>query len=69
MKSELPLPAQDLVQTLDEAARDLRVGRGTVRRLVRDGELDVVRIGRCVRVPKDATRALIDRLRTGGIRS
>jgi excisionase family DNA binding protein len=50
-----PLDVQDdseeVLFTIPEVAVALRVSRSTVRRLIADGELGVMRIGRSVRVP------------------
>jgi excisionase family DNA binding protein len=45
-----------LLLTVEEAARVLRLGRTTVYNLIRAGDLDSVRIGRARRVPMDALR-------------
>jgi len=37
--------------TVPEFAKEARVGRGTVYRLIREGRLPVVRIGKTVRIP------------------
>lgn len=49
-----------LLLTVEEAARRLGIGRSLAWRLVRDGELPSVRLGRLVRVPE---RALEDWLK------
>lgn len=48
-----------LLLTVEEAARRLGIGRTLAWRLVRSGELPVVRLGRCVRVPWPALREWI----------
>ena len=46
--------------TIDEAAALLRVSPRTVRRLIADGSVEVVRIGRSVRLRPEKLAALID---------
>ncbi len=41
-----------LVLTVEEAAQLLDIGRTLAWRLVQEGELPSVRLGRCVRVPR-----------------
>jgi excisionase family DNA binding protein len=41
-----------------EVARELRVSERTVRRHIAAGDLDVIRFGRSVRVPRTALAAL-----------
>lgn len=49
--------------TLDDVCDRLQVSDATIRRLVRDGDLKVVRIGRAVRVrPEDLDAFIQDRL-------
>jgi excisionase family DNA binding protein len=48
-----------------QAAGVLNLGRSTVYRLIADGRLDVVHIGRSTRVPIDAITKFITELRTG----
>jgi excisionase family DNA binding protein len=49
--------------TLDDVCDRLQVSDATIRRLVRDGDLKVVRIGRAVRVrPEDLDAFIEDRL-------
>lgn len=50
-----------LLLTVEEAARQLHIGRTFAWELVRKGELPVVRLGRCVRVPQRALEAWIAR--------
>ena len=51
--------------TVDEAATQLRVSRGAVYALVRNGVLPSVRIGRVVRIPD---RCLTNFIEAGGVR-
>jgi excisionase family DNA binding protein len=50
----------DLVLTVEEAARELRIGRSAAYEAVRRGELPAVRIGRSLRVPRHCLEALLD---------
>ncbi len=50
-----------LLLTVEEAARCLGIGRTLAWQLVRQGELPVVRLGRCVRVPAQALQEWIAR--------
>lgn len=59
------LPRREpLLLTICEAAELLSVGRTTAYRLIDDGELEVVRIGRAARVPRAAVVDFVERLRT-----
>jgi excisionase family DNA binding protein len=48
---------------LEQVQERLMLGRSSVYKLVGSGQLEVVRLGRSVRVPEDALVALIERLR------
>ncbi len=52
-----------LLLSVTEAARALGVGRSKTYELITAGELEVVHIGRCARVPVEAVEAYVDRLR------
>jgi excisionase family DNA binding protein len=54
-----------LLLSVVQAAGVLGVGRTTAYQLIRAGELEVVHVGRSVRVPADALPDLVRRLRTG----
>lgn len=54
---------EPLLLTICEAAELLSVGRTTAYRLIDDGELEVVRIGRSARVPRSAVVDFVERLR------
>jgi excisionase family DNA binding protein len=54
-----------LLLTVEEAARHLGIGRTLAWRLVREGELPVVRLGRCVRVPWQALQEWVARQAKG----
>lgn len=51
-----------LLHDLDEAADLLSISRRVVDRLVRDGDLDTVNIGRRRLVPHEALEAYVNRL-------
>ena len=51
--------------SIAEAASALRIGRSKLYELIADGEVEVVHIGRSCRVPMEAVRAFVDRLRRG----
>jgi excisionase family DNA binding protein len=59
-----PPPAGPLLVTVEEAGQILCLSRSTVYRLIDTGDLEVVHIGRAVRVPCSALVAFVDRLRT-----
>lgn len=52
-----------LLLSVTEAARALRLGRSKTYELIASGDLEVVHIGRCSRVPVDAVAAYVRRLR------
>lgn len=56
--NELTDPAHPLFVTVDEAARMLSLGRSTVYRLAKVGELPSHRFGTSVRIPLTALLAL-----------
>lgn len=60
-----PMPERVLL-TVEEAAERLGIGRTFAWRLVRNGELESVRIGRLRRVHVDAVRDYADRLVSKG---
>ena len=49
--------------TPEEAADALRLGRSKVYDLIRTGELESVKVGKCRRVPVDALSAFVNTLR------
>jgi excisionase family DNA binding protein len=51
-----------LLLTIDQAAALLSVSTRTVENLIRLGQLDSVRVGRCRRVTRVAVVAYVDRL-------
>ncbi|GAB2915531.1 excisionase family DNA-binding protein [Streptomyces mayteni] len=52
-----------LLLTVEEAARRLSIGRTTCFALIGSGELESVPVGRLRRVPADAVRDYVTRLR------
>ena len=53
MTSTYPPLGAPQSSTISEVARRHQVGETTVRRQVRDGLLECVKIGRCTRIPLD----------------
>ena len=47
------------VLTVKEAAEALNVGRGLVYRQIKEGKLQAVKVGSCLRIPKSSLRALL----------
>lgn len=54
-----------LIPVWPDAARALGIGRTTMFRLVGDGEIETVMIGRRRLVPAEALREYVQRLRSG----
>jgi excisionase family DNA binding protein len=52
-----------LLLTVDETAEVVGLGKTKVYELIASGELEAVRIGRCRRVPVEAVKAYVIRLR------
>jgi excisionase family DNA binding protein len=52
-----------ILQTVEEAAADLNVGRSTIYELIRSGHIEIVKIGRCTRIPREAVLRYVDQLR------
>jgi len=52
----------NLLLKVEEVAAQLGLGRSMVWRLLRDGELRAVHVGRAVRIPADSVRAYVQRL-------
>ena len=42
------------VITVEELAEILRIGRNSAYKLVKSGDIDIIRIGRTIRIPKNA---------------
>jgi len=53
-----PLAELPQMLTIDEAAAWLRLGRNGAYELIRRGEIKSVRLGRLIRVPREALEAL-----------
>jgi len=45
---------EEIVYTVEEVAKMLKVSKETVRRMVRDGELEAVHVRQRVRISKEA---------------
>ncbi|HZT06560.1 MAG TPA: helix-turn-helix domain-containing protein [Chloroflexota bacterium] len=56
----MSLDAMPMLLTVKDVEAELQLGRTRTYELVRSGELPVVRIGRVVRIPRDALRQWID---------
>jgi excisionase family DNA binding protein len=54
-----------LLLSVPEAARALRLGRSKTYQLIAAGDLEVVHIGRCCRVPVESVEAYVERIRSG----
>lgn len=52
--------ARPMLLTVKDVEAELQLGRTRTYELVRSGELPVVRIGRAVRIPRDALRLWVD---------
>lgn len=59
-----PSHSPDPLLTTDDVAKQLSVSPRHVRRLIASGELEVVHIGRCIRVPPTSLDSLIERNRS-----
>jgi excisionase family DNA binding protein len=57
---ELPSISRARLLTAAEVAETLRISLRSVRRLIKDGKLPIVRVGRLVRIRPEALAALID---------
>ena len=49
--NQIEAESERLLLTVPEAAERLAVGRSTIYELTANGELEVVHIGRCARIP------------------
>lgn len=59
------LASDPLLLTVRQAAGALGIGRSTAYELIAAGQLEVVHIGRCARVPVDAVHTFVATLRQG----
>ncbi|MEV6924034.1 helix-turn-helix domain-containing protein [Dactylosporangium sp. NPDC051485] len=53
---------EPLLLTVEEAGAALRLSKGTVKKLIRSGELDSVKIGASRRIPADDLAAYVKQL-------
>lgn len=61
-EATIDIPAGDLVLTIEEAARVLRVGRTTMYALIATGDIESVCIGRLRRIPVRCLHRYVDSL-------
>lgn len=54
-----------LLLTVEEAAKRLRIGRTSMYRLVSTGDVETVMVGRLRRVPPECLEEYVARLRSG----
>ena len=60
--AELNEPSLTILLTVEEAARRLSIGRTTMYALLKDGQINSVRIGRLRRIPSEALTVYTARL-------
>jgi excisionase family DNA binding protein len=60
---------QQALLTVAEAAKILRVNRDTAYRLVHDGAIPAVKLGRSLRIPRELLMAHIDRVAKEAVRA
>lgn len=58
-----PVTEQDEFMTVTEVAEAMRVSKMSVYRLAQEGDLDAVRFGRVIRIPRQSFRSYLDRNR------
>ena len=58
--TKLPSEASPLLLTVKDLEAELQLGRTRTYELVRSGAIPVIRIGRAVRVPRDALRRWVE---------
>lgn len=56
---------EQLLDSIEGTARRLGIGRSKVYELIKDGQLEIVKIGRTTRIPVDSTVSFVQRLRIG----
>jgi excisionase family DNA binding protein len=66
-KNHNTLHQAQLLETVEDAARRLGVGRSTVYELLRTNQLEAVKIGRARRVVIASTIRLVERLRNQAV--
>ena len=59
---------ENLLLTVPEAAKALALGRTKVYELIGAGEIEVIHIGRAVRVPAEAVAGFVARKRSAPVR-
>lgn len=61
MCNETPCTEEKLprVLTVVEAGQELRVGRSAAYALVHSGKLRSIRVGKCIRIPREAVEAFL----------
>jgi excisionase family DNA binding protein len=60
--------SDELLLTIEDAAQRLAMGRSRVYELMKSGELESVHIGRSRRIPVEALRSFVDKLRTSQVK-
>ena len=55
---------EEALLTIREFSQALRMGESTVRGLIKEGKIDVVRIGRLIRIKKAVLHAILERRET-----
>jgi excisionase family DNA binding protein len=60
---EQPLGKRGLLLRVDDAAQLLAIGRTTMYQLIAAGEIELVHIGRCARVPVSELERYVERCR------
>ena len=58
-----------LLLRIPEAGETLGLGRSKLYELIAAGDLEVVKIGKSVRIPDEALRAYVERLRSGRVQA
>lgn len=61
MCNEAPYTEEKLprVLTVVEAGQELRVGRSAAYALVHSGQLRSIRVGKCIRIPREAVESFL----------
>jgi excisionase family DNA binding protein len=55
-KNKKRVPAAKTLLTVSQVADNWQVSQGTVRRMIADGRLQIVRLARAVRIPANADK-------------
>jgi len=61
--------SDELLLTIEDAAQRLAMGRSRFYELMQAGEIESVRIGRSRRIPVDALKDYVDRLRVSQVKA